>query len=133
MSAAEDLTQQELQWIRALLTEWGIWHNMTHNLPASARLRTGGNDLLHTSESQELTHMAVMHLKARAPKHYSLIKWLYDPVDGRTLSQKEIFEDEAKRQWLGFKSKGELSKSRAWAEMKVASFRQGMSVAKDTG
>lgn len=118
--------KSEQAWIRALLIEWGIWHNMTHNLPARARLLTGGDDIHGDAESLELTHKAVVHLRKISHVHYKLIKYLYVPVDGWLLSQKQIWEHEGMRKELFIRNKNDITRMRQWAETKIASFRQGL-------
>lgn len=115
----------ERQWIRSLLQEWGIWHNMTHNLPPHARLATGGNDIQGSPESLEITHKAVIHLRDRSHPHYKLICYLYIPTRGRLLSQSDILKDDGKLSQIQVSSGAELSRMRTWAENKIAAYRQG--------
>ena len=112
-----DLTD-EVKVARLWLLDWGKWHKRTHSLPPRARLATPGEGVMGSEESIEVTHSAVIALRAKSFGCYTLVKEMYEHQHD---TPREVFERIGER--IGVNSMSGFYKARNRAETEVFHLR----------
>lgn len=79
----------DIKLARIYLSEWGIWHKMTHNLDAKARLATPREGVRSENRALEVSNLAMMGVREGSYDYFDILRHLYE---NQHLSAKRVFD-----------------------------------------